>query len=261
MARTIAVTGSASGIGRATAELLEGRGHRVIGIDRHDADVIVDLATPDGRAAMMAGVEQRADGRLDAVIAVAGVPTRSDIAVRVNFFGAVAAVEGLRPLLAAAGGSAAIVTSLAVIDRVDDPLVDAMLADDETGAATRATELVAVGRDELIYSSTKRALAERVRARAVHAEWAGAGLPLNTIAPGLTLTPFSAPMLTTPEARAAMAVVSPTPLHGPAEPVVIARALAWITGPENTHVTGQTLFVDGGGDAVLRGPRVFGTSS
>lgn len=43
--RTYALTGSASGIGLATKLLLESRGHRVIGIDIRDADVIGQTKT------------------------------------------------------------------------------------------------------------------------------------------------------------------------------------------------------------------------
>lgn len=47
--RTIAVAGAASGIGAATARWLRAEGHRVITIDRHQADVTGDLATTHGR--------------------------------------------------------------------------------------------------------------------------------------------------------------------------------------------------------------------
>ena len=48
---TICVTGSASGMGAATAARLRDDGHRVIGVDQRDADVVADLVTADGRAA------------------------------------------------------------------------------------------------------------------------------------------------------------------------------------------------------------------
>ena len=47
--RTYVLTGSASGIGRSTKELLESQGRRVIGVDLRNADVIADLGTPAGR--------------------------------------------------------------------------------------------------------------------------------------------------------------------------------------------------------------------
>jgi nucleoside-diphosphate-sugar epimerase len=47
---TIVVTGSAGGIGTATRTRLEKGGHRVIGVDVRDAEVIADLSTAAGRA-------------------------------------------------------------------------------------------------------------------------------------------------------------------------------------------------------------------
>ena len=73
-------------------------GHRVVGVDQRDADVVTDLATVDGRAALVDGVHAATGGRIDAVIACAGISSGDPITVRVNFFGVVATLEGLRPL-------------------------------------------------------------------------------------------------------------------------------------------------------------------
>ncbi len=43
------VTGSASGIGAAVRARLEKNGDRVIGIDLRNAEIEVDLSTPEGR--------------------------------------------------------------------------------------------------------------------------------------------------------------------------------------------------------------------
>ena len=43
MTRRYVVTGSASGIGRASVERLRGQGHRVITVDITSADINVDL--------------------------------------------------------------------------------------------------------------------------------------------------------------------------------------------------------------------------
>ena len=67
MARTIVVTGSASGIGAATTRLLRERGDRVIGVDLAGADIDADLATPEGRDAMVAAVTEASGGTVDAV--------------------------------------------------------------------------------------------------------------------------------------------------------------------------------------------------
>lgn len=56
--RTYVVTGAASGIGAATTHYLRERGGRVIACDLHQADVIGDLTTIEGRAAMVEGVSR-----------------------------------------------------------------------------------------------------------------------------------------------------------------------------------------------------------
>src|SRR5438552_1015375 len=98
MDRTYVVTGAASGIGAATTSYLRERGGRVIGCDLRNAEVIADLTTSEGRAALVEGVTRRSGGRIDAIVANAGGgPPQTSIAL--NFFGAVATLEGLRPLL------------------------------------------------------------------------------------------------------------------------------------------------------------------
>src|SRR5258707_7159970 len=98
MDRTYVVTGAASGIGAATTHLLRERGQRVIASDLHDADVIADLATAEGRAALVDGVARLSGGRIDAIVANAGGgPPQTSL--QLNFFGAVATLDGLRPLL------------------------------------------------------------------------------------------------------------------------------------------------------------------
>lgn len=94
MSRTHVVTGSASGIGKATRELLLSRGDHVIGVDVHDADVVADLGSAEGRAAMVTAVERLAGGHLDTVVAVAGLATPTPDTVSVNYFGMVGTLEG-----------------------------------------------------------------------------------------------------------------------------------------------------------------------
>jgi NAD(P)-dependent dehydrogenase (short-subunit alcohol dehydrogenase family) len=72
MERTYLVTGAASGIGAAVAKYLRKRGARVIACDLQDADVIGDLATSEGRVALVDGVRRLAGGGIDGIIANAG---------------------------------------------------------------------------------------------------------------------------------------------------------------------------------------------
>jgi NAD(P)-dependent dehydrogenase (short-subunit alcohol dehydrogenase family) len=248
------VTGSASGIGRATAERLARDGARVIGVDLRDADVVADLSTPDGRAALVDGVRNASGGTIDAVVACAGVEgVPAPLIVKVNYFGAVATLVGLRPLLAQSDSPRAVaVSSLAQLHPVDDELVDACLAGDEDRAAERAGQERVNG-----YTSSKRALGRWLRRTAPGDEWAGAGIPLNAVAPGTIRTPIVESHLATEEGRRRMERWVPMPLHGPGEASDVADLIAWLAGPQNVLVTGQVIFIDGGADAVLRGDDVW----
>jgi NAD(P)-dependent dehydrogenase (short-subunit alcohol dehydrogenase family) len=72
MDRTYVITGAASGIGAATARYCRGRGGRVIACDLHGADVVADLTTVEGRAALVDGVTRLSEDRIDAIVANAG---------------------------------------------------------------------------------------------------------------------------------------------------------------------------------------------
>src|SRR5213593_2303810 len=112
--RVTAVTGSASGIGAALRARLGAAGERVIGVDLRDAEVIADLARPEGRDAAVAAVRAACGGRLDGLVACAGVGPQVEPAstiVSVNYFGAQAVLAGLADALAAGDRPAAVAVS------------------------------------------------------------------------------------------------------------------------------------------------------
>lgn len=258
MPRTYLVTGAASGIGRATAGYIRARGHTVVGADLNDTDVVVDLATPTGRSELVDRVREVVVDRLDAVIACAGIAEPTPRTVRVNFFGAVATMTGLRPLLVSGNNPAAVVVdSSACAHQADPAIVAACLNGDESSAVAAARAAIDRGDAELIYASTKVALARWIRRNAATPDWAGAGIPLNAIAPGVVVTAMTQRQLDNPAARGALDKLVPMPLRGPARPEQIAPLLAWLSGTDNSHVTGQVIFIDGGADAVLRGDSVW----
>ncbi|WP_461175277.1 SDR family oxidoreductase (plasmid) [Arthrobacter sp. Z1-9] len=257
MNRTYVVTGAASGIGKATAERLQADGHNVIGVDIKDADVIANLSTDDGRTAMVREVEERSGGKIDGIIAVAGLGAASSVTVAVNYFGAKATLEGLRPFLSGSDAPrAVVVASFAVVEEVEESLYELLLADDEPGAFAETERLGAVKNTmggSAAYIASKKAIAHWVRTHAKDPEWAGAGIALNVVAPGIIATPMTAEVLQTPEGRASLEAGVPSPLNGPAAPPAAPAALlAWLASAENTHVTGQIIFIDGGAESMRR---------
>ncbi|MCR2783107.1 MULTISPECIES: SDR family NAD(P)-dependent oxidoreductase [unclassified Microbacterium] len=256
MARTAVITGSASGIGKATSQLFVERGYRVIGVDIAGADVNVDLTTAAGREALVAEVTRLSGGTVDVVVANAGLSSPTAATAAVNYFGAVATLEGLRPLMAAAEAPRAVATaSMASLFPVDDTLLAAFLAGDEPAALARAAELAAGAPEtaNMIYSTSKRALALWMRRNAPTPAWAGTGIALNGVAPGVVATPMTADLTATEEAKASLLQMVPMPLNGIFGPLQVAYLIAWLVSVENAHLCGQMIFIDGGSDAVIRG--------
>ncbi|QVQ53775.1 SDR family oxidoreductase [Spiractinospora alimapuensis] len=251
MERRYVVTGSASGIGACTAQVLRDLGAEVIGCDLRDADVIADLSSPSGRESL---VEQVAKwGRIDAVLAIAGGgQTRL---LETNYFGTVATLEGLRPLLARADAPRAVaVSSTSSLAPADERVLTACAAGDEDAA----TALVAgdAALEEAVYGIAKRALNGWIRRTAPTPRWAGVGIPLNAVAPGVVDTPAAAWILDDDSVRTAIESAAPQPLGGfPGRPEWVAHLIRWLAGPENHFVTGQVIFADGGSEAALLGDR------
>jgi NAD(P)-dependent dehydrogenase (short-subunit alcohol dehydrogenase family) len=260
MKRTYVVTGSASGIGLATRKKLEALGHKVIGIDIHDAEVVADLSNKEGRKTAAEKTLALSEGAIDSVIANAGSGKSESKTVSINYFGAVELINHLLPALKKSGAPRVVATSsMASLMKVDKELVEDMLAGEENKALARAEALVKQGggAEGMIYSSTKRALSRWIRRECIKDEWAKSGIPMNAVGPGIVKTPMVAEMIATKEGRDGLAKVVPMPLHGYLEPDSVADLIIWLASEVNSHVTGQTIYIDGGSDAVLRGDDVW----
>lgn len=258
--RTYVVTGAASGIGLATVALIEANGGKAIGVDIKECQVIADLSTQEGRSHAVAKSIEIAGGKVDGVIANAGLGLSIAKTVSVNFFGSIEFIESMRPALLASDSPRVVATSsMASLMPNDAQLVDLMLAGDETAAVARAQALVDQGGgiEGLIYGSTKRALSRWIRRECIKPEWAGAGIPMNAVGPGIVKTPMVAEMIATPEARESLAKIVPMPLNGYIEPENVADLIFWLASEKNSHTTGQTIYIDGGSDAVIRGENIW----
>lgn len=258
--RTYVITGAASGIGLTARRLLEEDGHTVIGVDLHGTEVVADLSTPEGRAGMVRDVERLSGGTVDGLLAVAGLASDTVATAKVNYFGMVASLEGLRPLLERSDAPRAVaVASMAVLFPNDEELATALEAGNEPAALVRAEQIT--DKSGLIYATTKRSIARWVRRVAPSADWAGKGIALNAVAPGVVETPMMAEQLATEEGRRQIEGMVPMPLNGISRPEDVAVVLRWLSSVEAAHLCGQVIFVDGGSDAVIRGDSVFPFSS
>lgn len=249
--RTHVVTGAASGIGAATTSMLRAGGDRVITVDRQDADVVADLGTPAGRRIALDAVADTTDV-VHGVVPCAGIAGLTGVdpaaLVSVNHFGAVELVAGLRPMMAAAaerdGQAAAVLLSSNSVTCQPGwaaAVARACLAGDEQRARR-----VAAGYDPVfVYPATKASLAWWARREGVRGDWAGAGIRLNAVAPGMVATAMTEQLGEDPR-LGRFKDTYPTALGRPGRPEEIAAAIAFLASPVAAYVNGINLTVDGG---------------
>ena len=231
-----AVTGGASGIGLATAQMLLARGARV---------AVLDLASPPAQdrlqsfgcdvtdatsvEAAVDAVCERFEG-LDVLVNNAGIGAQGTVAdnddsewlrvFQVNVFGMVRVTRAALPALRRSE-HAAVVNTCSVAGSV--------------GLPKRA-----------LYSATKGAVAALTRAMA--ADHLHEGIRVNCVSPGTADTPWVSRLLSQaadPEAeRAALVARQPHGRLVSAEEV--AAAVCYLAGPASGSTTGVDLLVDGG---------------
>jgi ketoreductase RED2 len=234
--QAVIVTGSSSGIGAAVARRLAGFGAGIvvnsassvatgqqIAAELPDAVYVQgDVGDPATGAALVAAAEERW-GRLDGVINNAGVTVdvplhdidavtveHWDKVLRTNLVGTFLVSQAALPLLRRADeGWIVNITSLAGIR--------------QTGSS-------------LPYAVSKAALNHLTT---IMAKYAGDGVRVNAVAPGLVATPWTQ---TWDERKAGVELVAP--LHRVATPEDIADACIGVIGAR--YATGQTFLVDGG---------------
>ena len=233
---------------------LEKSGLRVVGVDLRDADIVADLSTADGRRQAVEVTTDMAGGRLDGLVACAGLGPHvkpMDAIVRVNYFGALAYIDGLLPVLAQGEAPAAVVISSngATITPKNQALVDVLLTDDEDAASALALTLDGA----TVYGMSKLAMTIGLRRRT--AAWAADGVRLNAVAPGPVDTPLLQASLAD-KTLGPLVEALPVPVGRRANANEIAGAVGFLLDPVNSFIHGSLLFVDGGSDALLRPDRV-----
>jgi NAD(P)-dependent dehydrogenase (short-subunit alcohol dehydrogenase family) len=131
----------------------------------------------------------------------------------------------------------------------------ACLADDEDQARQVAAPLEAVR----VYPATKAALAHWARREGIRPAWAGAGIRINAMAPGLISTPMTDRLREDPE-LGVFADAYPTALDRPGRPEEIAALAAFLLSDDASLLVGSVVFADGGTDALLNPREPAGSS-
>lgn len=246
-----AMTGGATGIGAAVKQQLRDAGHQVIVVDIKDADIIADLSSAEGRQAAIEALHDVAAEGLDGFVACAGLGpnvTPHSLVAQVNYFGAVALVEGVKDLVAKRRGSAVLISSnSASMPGYNTDFVDRLLAGDEAGAC----ELIDTLDGQTAYGGSKLALTRWMRRNTP--AWARQGIRLNAVAPGITRTPLTDKAFVDPTYGQAMKDFSESvPIGAMGQPEQIADAVCFLLSDKAAFVCGSVLFVDGGHDAMFR---------
>jgi 2-hydroxycyclohexanecarboxyl-CoA dehydrogenase len=221
------VTGGASGIGRATVELLETAGARVFVADLNPSDA--------GEFVRTDVTEDRAIAALaDAVLARAGPPR-----VLVNAAG----WDEIRPFAATdtAFLEKAVRINLLGCMKVTRAFLPAMV---EAGAGKIVNVASDAGRvgssGETAYAAAKGGVIAFTKS--VAREVARTPLHVNCVCPGPTDTPLFASL---PE-KLRGALVRAIPFGRLARPEEVAHAILFLAGRRSDYVTGQVLSVSGG---------------
>ena len=240
---TAVVSGGASGIGRATAELLAARG----------AHVVVTDINEDAALAWVSRSEH-AD-RLEVA--------RVDVANEAEVSRLAASMAGGRPRIGILVNCAGVQVSAAVEEMAEDVWDKPMAVNPkscflmtkhlsplmgEGGAIVNLASTAALHGDPLqsAYSASKGAVVAFSKAVAV--ELAGKGIRVNCIAPGWIDTPFNDEAIESlggTDNHARM-IAQTVPLGRQGEVGEVAEVIAFLVSGAASYMTGQTIVIDGG---------------
>lgn len=246
--RRAVVTGAASGIGRATAELLRSRGHAVLATDlRGDGlaglaaagarTLATDLATPEGRAALVAAADALA----------------ADVAAPIDWLVNAAGIIVLKPI--GEVGVADFRRAFAVNAESTFFLCQQLGARMTSGGAivnfsSPSAKFVATT-EAAVYAATKAAISQITRSFAM--AYAPLGIRVNALSPGITDTPMQERVLSEVSAARGISVeelaatrLATVPMGRTAPPLEMAGVVAWLLSDEAAYMTGQVVNVDGG---------------
>jgi NAD(P)-dependent dehydrogenase (short-subunit alcohol dehydrogenase family) len=256
-----AVTGGSSGIGAKTVEYLRAQGHLVYNIDVNNGDISANLASVEGRQAVIDKLHALCTEGMDGLVCCAGVSNACGnlkLIISLNYFGAVRLAEGVFDLLVKRRGACVVVTSNTIsqgaarMDMVN--LLNNQM--DEARALNLAEKLDCQKDAHAMYVASKYALARWMRR--VSAHWASQGVRINAIAPGNVETAMTAKL--SPRERVAVLALPIPTLYGQEklmDPSDIAGSIVFLISQQAHGINGIILFCDGGTDALLNTEKVY----
>ena len=193
-------------------------------------------------------------GDVTGVIHAAGVPQPGSPAtiLSVDLYGTALVLEEFGNVIAPGGAGV-------VIASQSGHRLGALTAEENTALATTpADELLALPmlqpdqvRDSLhAYQLSKRGNALRVMAEAVR--WGKRGARVNTISPGIIVTPLAKDELTGPRGEGYRRMIELSPAGRAGTPDEVGTVGALLMGPEGAFITGSDFLMDGGVTAAYR---------
>jgi NAD(P)-dependent dehydrogenase (short-subunit alcohol dehydrogenase family) len=234
---------SSKGIDRAV-EALRDEGYAVQGMltdvsDRTSVEKLAEAAS--------------GEGRVTAVVHTAGVSPATGPAkaiIDVNLLGTAHVIDVFEAV-ATCGTSLVVISSMAGHVASLTREQEAALATTPTSDLLGLDVITAIGDDaQTAYIVTKRANHVRVQAAAL--SWNLRGARINTVSPGVISTAMSRAQAASPSGAHMTAMLDASGMGRTGTPGEIASAVAFLTGPESSYVTGTDLLVDGGQAAWLR---------
>jgi NAD(P)-dependent dehydrogenase (short-subunit alcohol dehydrogenase family) len=241
------ITGVAGGIGRAGAVLFAAEGARVVGCDlaKDGAEETAELArAAGGEMAVMTGVDLG-----DADHAAAWVSEAAEVygGVDILFNNASAIRMGPVASLPVADWDFTIRNELNLVYYTTRAAWPHLVARGG-GSIISMGSIAAMRSVEFTPQSSHSAAKGGVMALSLQLVTEGGrhGIRANTISPGITRTPATAPLLDDPPEDFRRLVLDRIPLRRIGEAEDIARAALWLASDESSYVTGTNIVVDGG---------------